>query len=123
MEISVVVRNSVKVKGAAFIPDTEEFVGNLMKNPSWIGEDCICLSTGQKSFPFRVIPKSDIVSSTKHFTTAISNRKMFEAKGSKGNVYTITKDGSAWACTCTGFGFRHDCKHIRAAKKYDMKGK
>ena len=70
MEISVVVRNSVKVKGAAFIPDTEEFVGNLMKNPSWICDDCICLSTGQKSFPFRVIPKSDIVSSTKQIGRA-----------------------------------------------------
>lgn len=37
---------------------------------------------------------------------------------SKGDTqYTVTFDGSYWNCTCVGFGFRRDCKHVQSIKK------
>ena len=38
--------------------------------------------------------------------------KSIQVKGSKGNTYTVTKQGDKWKCTCSGFQFRGKCKHI-----------
>lgn len=36
--------------------------------------------------------------------------------GSKGNVYTVQHAAGRWTCTCTGFEFRQQCKHIASVK-------
>ena len=36
--------------------------------------------------------------------------------GSKGNVYNVVSSGGKWSCTCTGFEFRNQCKHIAQVK-------
>ena len=36
---------------------------------------------------------------------------------SKGNkTYEVTFDGTWWNCTCVGFGFRKDCRHVQETK-------
>lgn len=40
----------------------------------------------------------------------------YKVEGSKGNTYTVTKDGGKLRCTCTGFTFRHTCKHLSMIK-------
>lgn len=40
--------------------------------------------------------------------------------GSKGDLYTVTYDGGhydPWRCSCPGFQYRGECKHIKAAEK------
>jgi hypothetical protein len=32
--------------------------------------------------------------------------------GSKGASYTVSEHLGKWACTCAGFGFRSQCRHI-----------
>ena len=32
--------------------------------------------------------------------------------GSKGNEYTVTQELGAWSCTCSGFKFRGQCRHV-----------
>ena len=40
-----------------------------------------------------------------------------EIKSSKGDKsYMITFDGSKWNCSCVGFGFHRDCRHIKEVK-------
>lgn len=33
--------------------------------------------------------------------------------GSKGDKYIVEKDGSVYNCTCSGFKFRGECRHIK----------
>jgi len=35
-----------------------------------------------------------------------------EVKGSKGNIYFVRKEEGMITCTCSGFKFRSECKHI-----------
>lgn len=35
-------------------------------------------------------------------------------EGSGGKVYTLTKRGTRWTCSCPGFTFRNVCKHSTA---------
>lgn len=77
----------------------------------------LCLTTGIKEFPIRVIDRSMIVNSEKQplfvldeFFGVTERRKV---EGSKGNTYELTKTNSKWSCTCPGFEFRKICKHVK----------
>jgi hypothetical protein len=43
--------------------------------------------------------------------------KVVEVKGSKGNTYQVTlQDGVAQSCTCPGYQFRRDCRHLKTVE-------
>jgi hypothetical protein len=42
--------------------------------------------------------------------------RVWEIKGSKGDVYRVTEVGGTMNCTCSGFRFRGDCKHVKSVK-------
>jgi hypothetical protein len=44
--------------------------------------------------------------------------EVFTVNGSKGKVYTVTKDKNKYSCTCPAYGFGRgrDCKHILGLK-------
>lgn len=104
--------------GSAYVPVIETFSGNIMPNPKWVADDCICLTTDDPDFNFRIIKKNRILSSNVYIqpSTVDNSKRTFTVDGSKGNTYTVTKDGATWSCACVGFGFRRDCKHIQSAK-------
>jgi hypothetical protein len=39
--------------------------------------------------------------------------RVWEVAGSRGDVYKVTEVRGEWSCTCSGFRFRSDCKHIK----------
>jgi hypothetical protein len=39
--------------------------------------------------------------------------RVWEVAGSKGNVYKVTEANGYLSCTCSGFRFRGDCKHVK----------
>lgn len=47
-------------------PEYFDFTGTVMKNPSWVGEDSFCLSTGDPNWKFRIIEKDSIICGWKH---------------------------------------------------------
>jgi hypothetical protein len=40
--------------------------------------------------------------------------RVIEVTGSKGDVYKVTELHGNYSCTCSGFRFRGDCKHVKS---------
>ena len=94
-----------------------EYSGKILPNPKWVAQDAITLSTGISEFPFRIIERERIVGLGEAAPVTAPRSETFVVQGSKpGTTYTVTRDGSQWSCTCVGFGFRKDCKHVRECK-------
>ena len=49
-------------------------------------------------------------------TEPIVGEKTWSVKGSKGNTYTIKLSGGTYSCSCPGYGFRRNCRHIKEIK-------
>lgn len=39
--------------------------------------------------------------------------RVWTVKGSKGDEYKVTELNGSYSCTCSGFQFRSDCRHIK----------
>ncbi len=44
--------------------------------------------------------------------TISAETKTWTVSGSQGSKYTVTKTKNKWTCTCPGFQFRKNCRHI-----------
>lgn len=79
----------------------------------------LCLTTGIRDFPVRVIDRTLIVDTKKQVNLILNEffgvTERRKVEGSKGNTYELTKTNGKWSCTCPGFEYRKDCKHVRAA--------
>jgi hypothetical protein len=42
--------------------------------------------------------------------------RVWEVTGSRGDVYKVTELHGEYSCTCSGFRFRGDCKHVKGVK-------
>ena len=43
---------------------------------------------------------------------ALPEGRVFKVQGSKGDTYTVAENNGNWTCTCSGFKFRGNCRHI-----------
>ena len=78
------------------------------------------LATGKTEFPEAVISLSHVISivdgdgiEADSAAAEPETIETWQVDGSKGNVYTVTRNGEKWSCTCVGFQFRKICKHIK----------
>lgn len=123
MAMKVTVRNpQFAVKDRYFypIPEFNEYEGEETRLKHIDSNQYLCLTTGLADFKIRVIDRSLIVNSQNQplfvldeLLFGITERRKVE--GSKGAVYELTKANGKWSCTCPGFEYRKDCKHVRAA--------
>ena len=43
--------------------------------------------------------------------------RVWEVKGSKGDVYKVSELNGEYSCTCSGFKFRSKCKHTESIRQ------
>ena len=81
----------------------------------WYKPNQVRLTTGQDWFPVRVVERHRIVEVNDlpvDYTEPASDRIEKKVQGSKGNEYTVVKEYGKSTCTCPGFTFRGQCKHL-----------
>jgi len=122
IEVTVGVRNT---GGKVFYhrPTTHTFIGTVLTPPYDIGPDKFALS-GTTSFPVRVIQLDNVKDMRTVDGAELAKRNIVvsdvieeQVAGSKGNVYTVRKQHDKWSCSCPGFQFRKDCKHVNQVKE------
>jgi hypothetical protein len=69
---------------------------------------------GRKFVELKKKGESDSVYFTKQ--DVFSPKDVIIVKGSTGKEYQISKVGTRYVCTCSGFQFRNKCKHIEDLK-------
>lgn len=117
--ITVKVRNPLWNRKHVFAFPIQEFnyyTGEVVPNPRWCNDDQFCLTTGNPDFPFRVIDKNNVVGAGKPKRVESSIKTVSVAGSKPGQSYLVTMNGSNTSCTCVGFGYRGDCKHIGIAR-------
>lgn len=95
-------------------PGFNEYEGEVLPSHKWMNDRQFCL-TGSSEYPVRIITMDlveDIQLLKGKFKDVDTGVKVFSVKGSKGNTYTVTRNGNGWNCTCAGFQFRRQCKHV-----------
>lgn len=50
-------------------------------------------------------------------TTAVSTSRQWTVVGSRGDKYVITEKHDKLHCSCSGFRFRGDCRHLREVQQ------
>jgi hypothetical protein len=91
------------------------YTGTIMRE-KWFDDDEVGITTGNPDFPFRRIKRKRILAvngdTITHAPMLVVERIERIITGSKGNTYTVIKDGPRSSCTCPGFSFRKTCKHL-----------
>lgn len=108
--------------GPSMIPPRPDFVlyeGKILPAFKWLNDREFCLS-GDKDWPIRVInleSVDDIELISGEMKEIKTDIETFIVDGSKGAKYTVTRNRQGWSCTCTGFQYRRQCKHVTELSK------
>lgn len=103
------------------------FMGTIVNIPSYWSQhkdvDTLAIETGNPQHPISLINLERIVDveyikGSSKLATKVSNPVIITVTvaGSKGKVYNVESRDGKWTCTCTGFEFRNQCKHINQVK-------
>jgi len=94
--------------------------GVVVRSNAWDQPDTFKLQVDNPMHPNPIIALHnvhEIVYVSGEGSAVSDSIKSITVKGSKGNVYTVTKVGGQWQCTCPGYQFRKACKHLDEARK------
>ena len=114
---TIEVRNPTRPSARSVgMPETYRLTGEIIPNPRWAGPDKIAMMVADRYTPLRIIQKSNIIGKYYEPKIVAPVVKTWKVSGSKNNTYIVTADAGRFSCTCVGYQFRHECKHINQVK-------
>ena len=130
-ELVTVVVKHTPPKGKVFYHFQNEstFTGVVVPNSSLDDPNSFSMTTSLpdwRVFPIRNILLRSVISL--HYGSGEEVKKTDKVQevpttirrivtGSKGEDHVVTFENGNWFCTCKGFSFRRNCKHINEVKK------
>lgn len=112
--VRVVMRNPFGPAQIPPAPSTVVYQGQVIAPDRWMTPYQFNV-TGDERYPVRTLDSRFVDSieilegSANDIDTEIQT---WQIKGSRGNRYTVTKNASGFTCTCPGFQFRKNCRHL-----------
>ena len=106
-------------------PETTDHTGTIVPSFPWLDKDEFCMTTGLANYPVRTIRLGTVlkvVSATGQemklpvAEPTQSKVEQWNATGSKGDTYIVTRAGNKWSCTCVAGEHGKACKHVAAVK-------
>jgi hypothetical protein len=93
------------------------YEGEVVASNKWDQPNSFKLFTGNPDWPDSVI-HVDNVHDIQYIKggpgqSVESKNKTWTVTGSRGDKYVITQSGTKFTCTCSGFQFRRQCKHVK----------
>lgn len=96
---------------SVFIPEYNDYTGDVAPRPSWCNSDQFALTTGDEDAPIRIIESDSIICGWLH--RGMDDIRVVSIPGKHGKRYTVTvADSGRLSCNCTGFGYRKTCSHV-----------
>jgi hypothetical protein len=95
-------------------PDFTVYEGKVLNPDRWFNDRQFNI-TGDKDWPIRTVNMINVIDIeiiSGGFKDVKTDVKTWTVEGSKGNKYTVTRTSTGWSCTCSGFQFRKQCKHV-----------
>lgn len=115
--VTVTVHNTAwahRHRYAYHVPKVLRYTGKVTATPKWAGDD-LALTTGRIDFPVRMLARDSIISvdgQSVNSTVTAAVAQSWAVPGSKGSVHTVSYERGHWACTCAGFQFKKNCRHV-----------
>jgi len=95
---------------------TNQYRGRVIKSPYAISNTEFALAanlpSGHRIINLQNIIELEIISGSSRKITQYAKIVHLEVPGSKG-TYSVTNQTGRWTCTCPGFQFRRQCKHVQ----------
>lgn len=92
------------------------YEGDVVPSNKWDRPGTFKLFTGNPDWPDSII-HLDNVHELEYIKggpgpVVNSDTKSWTVTGSRGDKYIVSQSGTNWSCTCSGFQFRRNCKHV-----------
>lgn len=94
-----------------------EITGEILNNIKWLQPDQMAITNPAHPNGFSILHKKNILwirdlAGHKATVKVDPDYKQWTVKGSKGNEYLVIRQKGQYNCTCPGFTYRKNCRHI-----------
>jgi len=94
-----------------------EITGEQLNSIKWLTPDEIAVANPAHPNGFSIIHKKNILwikdlAGKKSTVSVDPDYKQWTVKGSKGNEYLVIRQKGQYNCSCPGFTYRKNCRHI-----------
>ena len=94
------------------VPEYHTYRGQLVAPVRGDPAGTVRITSGDPLYPVRLIDIDRIVGMEDHVPTPKNESDVWTVVGSSGSKYIVTRTGRSFECTCAGFGFRRQCRHV-----------